>query len=420
MCILNEKRNVEKAILVGCEFPHINGEQFTYSMAELKSLTETARGTVITTFTQRRSRINPAFYIGKGKLEEISQFILEAEVDVIIFNDELSSGQLKNITEYLGVKIIDRTQLILDIFAARAHSKEGKLQVELAQLEYMLPRLVGQGVILSRLGGGIGTRGPGETQLETDRRHINRRIQAIKNQLEKVKEHRAQYKERRKRNEVLQVALVGYTNAGKSTIFNRLTEGNASYEEDQLFATLDPITRKMRIFQQYDVLITDTVGFIQDLPTELIAAFKSTLEEVTEADLILHIVDAADENYVEHERTVNRLLTELHAEKIPTILVYNKKDLLPDDYIFPLPKDGILTSAFDPADIKKLHAVIDEKMRKQMIRYSLKVRPEEGKLLSQLEAQTVLFAKEWVEDENVFLINGLAPSNVANLILKEH
>ncbi|HDR8355466.1 TPA: GTPase HflX, partial [Bacillus cereus] len=300
----------EKVILVGCQLPQDDDEKFMHSMKELASLAKTARAEVLASTTQKRPKFHPATYIGKGKLEELTMLTEELEPDVIIFNNELTPSQIRNLSSVLDARVIDRTQLILDIFAQRAKSREGKLQVELAQLQYTMPRLMGQGLSLSRLGGGIGTRGPGETKLETDRRHIRSRIDEIKKQLAVVVEHRKRYRERRKDNKVFQISLIGYTNAGKSTLFNRLTEAN-TFEENLLFATLDPTTRKMPLPSGYTVLLTDTVGFIQDLPTSLIAAFRSTLEEAGEADVILHVVDSADPNYIGHEKTVKRLLSEL-------------------------------------------------------------------------------------------------------------
>lgn len=321
---MNEHEMIEKAILVGCQLPHITDERFQYSMEELASLTKTAGGEAVSIMTQKRNRQDSATYIGKGKVEELEVLCDELDCDVIIFNDELSPSQLKALATALDVKIIDRTQLILDIFAKRARTREGKLQIELAQLQYALPRLSGQGISLSRQGGGIGARGPGETKLETDRRHIRNRIHEIHGQLSAVKEHRTRYRERRKKNGVFQIAIVGYTNAGKSTLFNQLTEAD-SHEEDLLFATLDPMTRKMTLESGYSVLISDTVGFIQDLPTTLIAAFRSTLEEVKEADYLLHVIDSSNEDYEGHERTVHKLLEELEADRIPMLTVYNKK-----------------------------------------------------------------------------------------------
>ncbi|PGM77510.1 GTPase HflX, partial [Bacillus cereus] len=286
-------------------------------------------------------------------------------------------------------------------FAQRAKSREGKLQVELAQLQYTMPRLMGQGLSLSRLGGGIGTRGPGETKLETDRRHIRSRIDEIKKQLAVVVEHRKRYRERRKDNKVFQVSLIGYTNAGKSTLFNRLTEAD-TFEENLLFATLDPTTRKMPLPSGYTVLLTDTVGFIQDLPTSLIAAFRSTLEEAGEADVILHVVDSADPNYIGHEKTVKRLLSELEINHIPVITLYNKKDELHQNFI-PFPKsDFLMTSAFEESDLLRIKEAIETKMKKEMDRYRVEIPPSEGKLLTLLKTETLLAKMEFLEDKFVY------------------
>src|SRR5699024_2342655 len=254
--------------------PEQKDDRFQSSLDELVSLSRTAGGTVVEIVTQNRQSIHPATYIGLGRVQEIRSLVEEHDIDLVISNDELSPGQLRNIGEELDTPLIDRNQLILDIFARRAKTKEGQLQVELAQLEYTLPRLYGQGLVLSRLGGGIGTRGPGETKLETDQRHIRRKIVDIKRRLEVVVKQREQYRKRRKLNHVYQIAIVGYTNAGKSTIFNRLTDSE-SLEEDLLFATLDPLTRSIELPSGFEVLLTDTVGFIQDLPTTLVASFRS-------------------------------------------------------------------------------------------------------------------------------------------------
>jgi GTPase len=397
----NEK---ETAILVGCQLNQVDDSRFEYSMDELASLTETAQAEVLVRTSQKRDRVHPSTYIGKGKVEELIQLEEELEPDLIIFNDELSPSQIRNLSEKLNARIIDRTQLILDIFAQRAQTREGKLQVELAQLEYLLPRLVGQGTSLSRLGGGIGTRGPGETKLESDRRHIRRRIDEIKNQLKTVVQHRERYRERRKRNRTFQVAIVGYTNAGKSTLFNRLTAAGI-YEEDQLFATLDPTTRKYVLPCGYNVLLTDTVGFIQDLPTTLVAAFRSTLEEVKEADFILHVVDSANPDYFNHEKTVQRLLDELEVSGTPILTVYNKQDIQHPDFV-PTTNQSLSMSALKAEDLKKLGMTLEHYMKQQMQHYDIMLPAHEGKLLATLKAETIMDFIQFSEDQNVYACQG--------------
>ncbi len=395
----------EKAILVGCQLPHDDEERFTYSMEELASLSKTAQAEVLVTTTQKRPRFHPATYIGKGKLEELAALVDELEPDIVIFNNELTPSQIRNLSKELDARVIDRTQLILDIFAQRAKSREGKLQVELAQMQYALPRLVGQGEALSRLGGGIGTRGPGETKLETDRRHIRSRINEIKQQLAVIVEHRSRYRERRKQNSTFQISLVGYTNAGKSTLFNRLTAAD-TFEENLLFATLDPTTRKMQLPCGYTVLLTDTVGFIQDLPTSLVAAFRSTLEEVNEADFVLHIVDSSDANYVGHERTVRELLHELEVEKIPSLTVYNKKDVQHPSFL-PSPKgENIVISAFEEQDLERLRRTIERDMLQLMKPYHIAVPASEGRLLHLLKTDSVLQETVFDEEKHTYVCKG--------------
>jgi GTPase len=400
---MEEKK--ERALLVGCQSNRIDDERFSYSMDELKSLTETAQAEVVMAVSQKRDKIDPAKYIGKGKAEEIVNLVEELEIDIVIFNDELSPSQTRNLSELIEARIIDRTQLILDIFAQRARSKEGKLQVELAQLKYLLPRLLGQGLALSRLGGGIGTRGPGETKLETDRRHIRKRVNEIENQLNTIVSHRERYRERRKQNQVFHVSVVGYTNAGKSTIFNRLTSSD-TYEMDQLFATLDPTTRKLHLPCGMNVLMTDTVGFIQDLPTSLIAAFRSTLEEVKEADLVLHVVDGSNKDYLNHEKTVYDLMEQLKADQIPMLTVYNKKDLFDEDFT-PVATTPIhVMSAFVKDDLTSLVTKVEELLTEQMEHYEVKIPSNEGKLISQLKSDTILKKSTFDEKSETYICIG--------------
>ena len=401
---MEQQETKEKVILVGCQTDD-DDSRFQYSMEELESLTDTAQGKTVAALVQKRERIHPATYIGKGKVEELRALVDELEADIVIFNDELSPSQKRNLASAIEARIIDRTQLILDIFAMRARSKEGKLQVELAQLQYLLPRLAGQGTALSRLGAGIGTRGPGETKLESDRRHIRRRIDDIKGQLSVIVQHRERYRERRKKNKTFQAAIVGYTNAGKSTLFNRLSEAD-SYEENQLFATLDPMTRKLILPSGFLALITDTVGFIQDLPTALIAAFRSTLEEVREADLLLHVVDMSNPDYYQHEKTVHKLLEDLEVKDIPQITVYNKRDIKHPDFVPTSETPTAFISAFDQEDRQALKLKIEQAMMKMMEPYKVEVPSTEGKLLSQLKNETILRELSFDENKQVYRCKG--------------
>lgn len=316
-------KDKERAILVGVVTNNTKSSEEL--LAELKELAQTAGAETVAHFTQRRDMPDPGTYIGKGLAEELSLKRQELDADIIIFDDELSASQIRNLENITGARVIDRTALILDIFAKRAVSREGRLQVELAQLKYRLPRLMGQGTSMSRLGGGIGTRGPGETQLETDRRHIRRRINYLEAQLREVKERRSVLRKERRRKSVPTVAVVGYTNAGKSTLVNALCDSNV-FAEDKLFATLDTSVRRLVTPESRDFLLIDTVGFIRKLPHDLIEAFKSTLEEAAYADLLLHVADVSNPDVEDCIDTVEKILSEIGAGDRPRYLVLNKTD----------------------------------------------------------------------------------------------
>ncbi len=301
-------------------------------MEELAQLSDTAGAEVVFEVVQKRNKPHSAYYIGKGKAEEISLLVEEMEADMIIIDDELTPSQARNLEKLLELRVIDRTALILDIFAQRARTSEGKLQVELAQLNYLLPRLTGQYSSLSRLGGGIGTRGPGETKLEVDRRTIRQKISDLNKEIESIKKHRSLQRRSRQKVPYPVVALVGYTNAGKSTLLNALTDSSV-FTEDKLFATLDPTTRRVIMKDNQTVLITDTVGFIQKLPTHLVAAFRATLEEVQEADVLMHVIDLSHPQMEEQMEAVQKILVDLEVTEKRSLLVFNKMDLNNDPYL---------------------------------------------------------------------------------------
>lgn len=374
----------ERAVLVSLRVQrqYESAEVADFSLRELRQLAETAGVDCVAELIQNRERIDTKWFVGKGKVDELKEVMQQTEATTAIFDSELSGSQVRNLEGALDAKIIDRTQLILDIFAQRANTREGILQVELAQLQYLLPRLSGHGKNLSRLGGGIGTRGPGETKLETDRRHIRRKITDLKEQIDEIAKHRNISRERRQKVGVTQVALVGYTNAGKSTLLNRLTEASV-FAEDLLFATLDTTSRQLQLPNGTEIVITDTVGFIQNLPHDLVAAFKATLEEVCEADLILHVVDSSSPMRDLQMNVVQQVLTELGAHQAPQLVLFNKCDLLLDpSEIMTATEPSLLMSAKRAEDLLGLKLKLQEMLAGEQAVFRIPLH--RGDLLSQV------------------------------------
>lgn len=400
------KKKLETAVLVGVHAQNDNEFNFDSTMEELKALSLTCQLDIKGQVTQNREQVDHKYYVGKGKIDELKAFIEFHDIDVVVTNDELTTAQSKTLNDNLGIKIIDRTQLILEIFALRASSREGKLQVELAQLDYLLPRLQGHGKSLSRLGGGIGTRGPGETKLEMDRRHIRTRMNEIKHQLKTVVEHRERYRSKRQQNQVFQIALVGYTNAGKSSWFNVLS-GEGTFEKDLLFATLDPKTRQIQINEGFNLIISDTVGFIQKLPTTLIAAFKSTLEEAKGADLLLHVVDASHLEYRSQYDTVNQLINDLDMNQIPQAVIFNKKDQCGDSDVKPLSASpSIFVSSRDEEDKLKVKAFLIDQVKSTLSFYEEIVPSTNADRLYFLKQHTLIEEMNFDAENETYVITG--------------
>ena len=379
--------------------PEFDAEE---SLAELRTLAGSAGATVVGEILQRRDRPDPATLIGAGKLEEIGGAAASVNADLLLFDHDLSASQQRNVERIVKRRVIDRTQLILDIFARHARTREGQLQVELAQLQYMLPRLAGHGIEMSQLGGGIGTRGPGETQLETDRRKIYRRIRHVEQQLENVRRIRAQQRQRRESAPVATVALVGYTNAGKSTLFNALTRA-AVLASPRMFATLDPTIRAVVLPSKRKVLLSDTVGFIRNLPHTLVSAFRATLEEVQRASLIVQVTDASSRLSAEQDAQVEVVLKELEAEKKPRLRVMNKVDLLDDEVAETLMNDSsrdgndmVYVSAAECTNLDRLLACIDAMIEEDRVsRLHLRIPQKEGKTLALLEAKARIYSRTY-------------------------
>lgn len=397
----------DKVILVGVETEE-NFAIFDTSMDELRGLTKTADGEIVFILKQKRPQVDRQTILGKGKLAELKQLIDAYEANLVIFNHELTPRQGKILTEELGVGVLDRVQLILDIFAIRARSKEGKLQVSLAQLEYLLPRLTGMGASMSRLGGGIGTRGPGETKLEVDRRHIRNKITQIRNELKEVEQHRERTREQRKNKRVYQIGLIGYTNAGKSTIMNILTTAN-TYEQDQLFATLDPLTKKWRLPEGFEMTITDTVGFIQDLPTQLIDAFQSTLEESKSMDFLLHVVDAHAKDRLLHEKTVFDLMQQLEIIDTPVLTVYNKADLMKEEDFVPTLFPNVCISAKSSKGKEALIQAIKQQLMEQFEPYMVELADNQASEIYKYKRETIVTSQNYDESKRKYIICGFSP-----------
>ena len=401
----------ERAILVGMEYSGMGnmlGWSLEDSVEELKQLADTAGAQVVARFLQKRPKPDPAFFIGKGKVQELALFVQQENIDLCIFDDELSPAQQRNIEQAMGVRVLDRTALILDIFAQRARTNEGKQQVELAQLQYTLPRIMGKGLSLSRLGGGIGTRGPGETKLEVDRRRIRDRIAYIKDCISKVKGVRDLHRAGRNKAEVPTVSLVGYTNAGKSTLLNTLTNSDI-YAKDQLFATLDPTTRQLDLPDKQQAILTDTVGFIQRLPHQLVAAFQSTLEEVVEADVLLHVIDVSHELYREQSNAVYHVLDELGAKDKTIITVYNKIDKLPEDSALPerlaREENSVCISAKAGLNLDRLLELIAENLKLKSVELEMLIPYEESEVSAKLHRiATVLEEQFTPQDGNLIKV----------------
>ena len=381
----------ERAVLVGMD----NDEGYD-TLEELNELAKTAGALVVGKVRVRRRTIDNATYVGSGKANELSLMGSELEADLFIFDDELSAIQLRTLEETLGARVIDRTTLILDIFAARATSREGKLQVELAQMRYRLPRLIGQGQVLSRLGGGSGTRGPGEKKLEIDRRRIRRRVFELETELSEIEKQRGLRRESRKANRIPLVALVGYTNAGKSTMLNALTDSNV-LAEDKLFATLDPVVRKITLSGGTEALLSDTVGFINKLPHDLVEAFKSTLEEVSNSDLILQVVDISCPYHEKQMRVVDGVLESLHAADIPRIIVFNKADAIPSCDLPAESENRLNVSALRGTGIEKLLSAVELKLNSARTEVDILVPYSKYEAVSMIRDRGMLLSEEHTE-----------------------
>jgi GTPase len=401
---------VERAFLIGLDTPGDGGWPVRRSLTELAALAETAGATVVGSTFQRRPEPDPVWYFGKGRAAELADEKAERDFTLLVVDDELSPNQQRSLEKLLDCKVLDRSALIIDIFARHARTREGRLQVELAALEYHLPRLTRLWTHLSRTGGGIGTRGPGESQLETDRRIIREKIKKIRAELQAVRRHRATTARQRERHDVATVALVGYTNAGKSTLLNAMADADI-YAADMLFATLDPTSRRVTLPTGQRVVVSDTVGFINKLPHDLVDAFRATLEEVMRADLLLEVVDAADPDFVGQQQAVQAVLDELGAGHKPRITVFNKIDLLPDAGAPPASDRAAFVSAVSGAGLERLGEVIAVALRDGMVAVDAVVPYERGELVAR--ARSSGDVEEAYEERGV-RVHGHLPEAIAS------
>lgn len=383
----------QRAILISIDTGDYDAEA---SLEELKELMRSAGGETIATVSQKRDKPDSATCLGSGRLLEVKEFAQTNDIDLLVFDCELTPTQIRNLEAETDIRTIDRTMLILDIFALHAKTNEGKLQVELAQLKYLMPRLTGKGREMSRLGGGIGTRGPGESKLETDRRHIRRRIETLKEELSHITDRRNQLRSRRSKDGIITVAIVGYTNAGKSTLMNTLTQAGV-LSEDKLFATLDPTSRSLKLPNGVSVMMIDTVGLVRRLPHHLVEAFKSTLEEAALADIIVNVCDATSEEYQLHLDVTTSLLHDLGCENSPIITAFNKCDLLsPDD--IPHNSGSVLISVKTGNGIDKLLEAIEENLPVQIKRFNMLLPFQKANLIAPLRYMGALISEEYTAD----------------------
>ncbi len=394
MEMISNEEKITQAVLVSVDTGDYDAEA---SLAELKELVKSAGAEPVFTVTQNLKRPETGTYVGTGKLQEIADICKQQEIDLLVFDCELSPTQIRNIETETDTRTIDRTMLILDIFALRARSKEGKLQVELAQLKYLMPRLTGKGVAMSRLGGGIGTRGPGETKLETDRRHISRRMETLKAELAEVEQHRSMLRKRREKNGVITCAIVGYTNAGKSTLMNYLTNAGV-LAQDKLFATLDPTSRALKLPSGVTVMMIDTVGLVRRLPHHLVEAFRSTLEEAALSDIILNVCDASSDEARVHMQVTTDLLNSLGCGDTPIITVLNKCDLLEEESFPQEMGSYVKISAKNGTGIDDLLKAIDDNLPVRVKRVSLLIPFADAGLVAEIRKNATLISEEYVAE----------------------